>query len=117
MTAAELLIEIGIDPSTRGGRSLAWCIEQVHKDPTTADSIVRTLYSDAAYHFDCPWGAVERNMRTQINRAESSSRWWELLDAFEKRHRCAGLFTSNEHQTVKKLICRMAYVLNQEGAR
>ena len=117
MTAAELLIEIGIDPSTRGGRALVWCTQQVSADPTKGNDIVKGLYSEAAEHFGDDMKQEERNMRTQINRAESSIRWWELLDAFEKRHRCARLFTSNEHQTVKKLICRMAYVLNQEGAR
>lgn len=115
MTAAELLIEIGIDPSTRGGRSLVYCVEQVARHPELAGSIVKLLYPMAADHFGVSDKAVERNMRTAIHQMESSSSWADRLHNFEVAHKCIGLFSADDAQTLKRFIVRLSYILNEEG--
>lgn len=117
MTASELLIEIGVDVSTKGGRMLVYCVEQVAKRPELADSIVKLLYPMAADHFGVSENSVERNMRTATRRMERSPSWAERLHNFEASHKCVGLFSADDTQTLKRFIVRLSYILNEEATK
>ena len=115
MTASELLIEIGVDVSTKGGRALSYCVEQVAQHPEYADSIVKILYPMAGDYLGTTDDGVERNMRTAIQRMERSPSWAERLHNFEAAHKCVGLFSADTAQTLKRFIVRLSYILNEEG--
>lgn len=115
MTASELLIDIGIDVSTKGGRALVYCVEQVAQHPEFADSIVKLLYPMAGDHFGVSENAVERNMRTATRRMERTTNWADRLHDFEVAHKCMGLFSADDTQTLKRFIVRLSYILNEEG--
>lgn len=117
MTASELLIEIGVDVSTKGGRTLVYCVEQVAQHPELADSIVKLLYPMAADHFGVSENSVERNMRTATHRMERSPSWAERLHNFEASHKCVGLFSADDTQTLKRFIVRLSYILNEEATK
>lgn len=112
--AAKLLMELGVNVSSKGGRQLAHCTELAADDPTLTDSIVKVLYPMAADTFGVSDKAIERIMLREMRKATDTPNWRETLKKFESRHGCEGMFSSADRQTLKPFIQKVAYILNSE---
>lgn len=116
-TASELLIELGVNVGSKGGRQLTRCVELAADDPTLTDSIVKVLYPMVADASGTSAKATERIIIRELRLVTGYPNWGDRLASFESRHGCKGLLSGCEHQTLKPFIQKVAYILNKERPR
>ena len=59
----------GITRCYRGFQHTAYAIYLAVQDESRLEAVTKEIYMEAAFHFNCTWTAVERNIRTAVARA------------------------------------------------
>ena len=59
----------GITRCYKGFLHTAYAIYLAVQDESRLEAVTKEIYMEAAFHFNCTWTAVERNIRTAVARA------------------------------------------------
>ncbi len=59
----------GITRCYKGARQIEYSIFLAVNDDLRLQAVTKEIYMETASHFHCKWTAVERNLRTAVNRA------------------------------------------------
>ena len=65
----DILEELGINRAYKGYKHTAYALELVLEDEDRLSAVTKEVYQETARHFHCHWTAVERDIRTVIQRA------------------------------------------------
>ena len=70
MTAIQDLLRLfGITRCYKGSQHTAYAIHLAVEDEDRLEAVTKEIYMETAFHFNCTWTAVERNIRTAVARA------------------------------------------------
>lgn len=69
MTIQETLRLFGITRCYKGFLHTAYAIQLAVEDENRLEAVTKEIYMETAFHFNCTWTAVERNIRTAVARA------------------------------------------------
>ena len=64
----DIIEELGVTRAYKGYRHTAYALELVLEDESRLEAVTKEVYQETARHFHCHWTAVERNIRTVIQR-------------------------------------------------
>ena len=59
----------GITRCYKGFQHTAYAIYLAVQDESRLEAVTKEIYMETAFHFNCTWTAVERNIRTAVARA------------------------------------------------
>ena len=59
----------GITRCYKGFQHTAYAIYLAVQDESRLEAVTKEIYMEPAFHFNCTWTAVERNIRTAVARA------------------------------------------------
>ena len=59
----------GITRCYKGFLHTAYAIQLAVEDEDRLEAVTKEIYMETAFHFNCTWTAVERNIRTTVARA------------------------------------------------
>ena len=59
----------GITRCYKGFLHTAYAIQLAVEDEDRLEAVTKEIYMETAFHFNCTWTAVERNIRTAVARA------------------------------------------------
>ena len=68
MTVQEALRDLGITRNYRGYLRAVTAIELALEKEDRLDAVIKGIYSEVARRRDCSWSAVERSLRTLVQR-------------------------------------------------
>ena len=64
----DILEELGVTRVYKGYSHTEYALELVLEDEDRLEAVTKKVYQETARHFQCHWTAVERNIRTVIQR-------------------------------------------------
>lgn len=64
----DILEELGVTRAYKGYSHTEYALELVLEDEDRLEAVTKKVYQETARHFHCHWTAVERNIRTVIQR-------------------------------------------------
>lgn len=68
-TVQDTLRLFGITRCYKGLKHTAYAIELAVQEESRLEAVTKEIYTETASHFGCKWTAVERNIRTAVDRA------------------------------------------------
>lgn len=69
MSIQETLRLFGITRCYKGFLHTAYAIQLAVENENRLEAVTKEIYMETAFHFNCTWTAVERNIRTAVARA------------------------------------------------
>ena len=98
----DILEELGVTRAYKGYRHTAYALELVLENENRLEAVTEEVYQETARHFHCHWTAVERNIRTVIQRV-----WRINPTLLQKMARCS----LTEAPTIRNFLSIvMAYI-------
>ena len=98
----DILRRLGITKRYRGYDAIVYCVQLILEDDRRLQSVIKSVYSPAAVHFDCRPASIERNMRTAVQRA------WQLQPSLLCRLAGYQLTSAPSTSEFLALVCHLA---------